>query len=163
MHPLPTAHETAHAQALLHYIDQSPSPWHAVDTTKTHLEAAGYLPLEERDLWKISPGARHYVIRGDSSIIAFRLGTLPPSEAGFRILGAHTDSPDFASNPTALFGKGVWSDWALKSTEVPFSRASRIGISHWQGASASRASGASSPDWSVLNPLCCGFQILRST
>ncbi|HAZ41183.1 MAG TPA: M18 family aminopeptidase, partial [Methylococcaceae bacterium] len=106
MHPLPTAHETAHAQALLHYIDQSPSPWHAVDTTKTHLEAAGYLPLAERDLWKISPGARHYVIRGDSSIIAFRQGTLPPSEAGFRILGAHTDSPGLRIKPHGHLREG---------------------------------------------------------
>lgn len=106
MHPLPTAHETAHAQALLHYIDQSPSPWHAVDTTKTHLEAAGYLPLAERDLWKISPGARHYVIRGDSSIIAFRSGTLPPSEAGFRILGAHTDSPGLRIKPHGHLREG---------------------------------------------------------
>jgi len=99
MHPHPTASETAHAQALLHYIDQSPSPWHAVETTRTHLERAGFRPLFERDRWDLTPGACRYVIRGDSSIIAFRLGGASPSEAGFRILGAHTDSPGLRIKP----------------------------------------------------------------
>ncbi len=106
MHPLPTAHETAHARALLDFIDQSPSPWHAVDTTRTHLEAAGFLPLQERDRWTIRPGDRHYVIRGDSSIIAFRHGTQPPAEAGYRILGAHTDSPGLRIKPQGHLREG---------------------------------------------------------
>jgi aspartyl aminopeptidase len=106
MHPLPTASETAHAQALLQYIDQSPSPWHAVESTRTHLEAAGFLQLHERDSWKIAPGACRYVIRGDSSIIAFRLGDRAPSEAGFRILGAHTDSPGLRIKPQGHLREG---------------------------------------------------------
>lgn len=106
MHPLPTAHETTHARALLDFIEQSPSPWHAVDTTKAHLEAAGFSPLQERDAWKIGPGDRHYVIRGDSSIIAFRRGLQPPSEAGYRILGAHTDSPGLRIKPQGHLREG---------------------------------------------------------
>lgn len=106
MHPLPSPLEKAHAQALLDFIEQSPSPWHAVDTTRTQLEAAGYLPLQERDVWTLRPGARHYVIRGDSSLIAFRLGLAPPSEAGFRILGAHTDSPGLRIKPQGHLREG---------------------------------------------------------
>lgn len=106
MHPNPTAQETAHARALLDYINQSPSPWHAVESTRSQLEAAGFLPLQESDRWKIAPGARHYVIRGGSSIIAFRLGHLPPSEAGYRILGAHTDSPGLRIKPQGHLREG---------------------------------------------------------
>ena len=106
MHPLPTASETAHAQALLQYIDQSPSPWHAVESTRIHLEAAGFLHLHERDSWKIAPGDCRYVIRGDSSIIAFRMGDRAPSEAGFRILGAHTDSPGLRIKPQGHLREG---------------------------------------------------------
>lgn len=106
MHPLPTASETAHAQALLQYIDQSPSPWHAVESTRIHLEASGFLHLHERDSWKIAPGDCRYVIRGDSSIIAFRMGDRAPSEAGFRILGAHTDSPGLRIKPQGHLREG---------------------------------------------------------
>ena len=106
MHPLPTASETAHAQALLQYIDQSPSPWHAVESTRIHLEASGFLHLHERDSWKIAPGDCRYVIRGDSSIIAFRMGDRAPSEAGFRILGAHTDSPGLRIKPRGHLREG---------------------------------------------------------
>lgn len=106
MHPLPTGSETAHALALLRYIDQSPSPWHAVETTRKALEGAGFVPLQERDPWKMTPGARHYVIRGDSSLIAFQLGGVPPSEAGFRILGAHTDSPGLRIKPQGHLREG---------------------------------------------------------
>lgn len=106
MLPLPTASETAHAQALLQYIEQSPSPWHAVETTRTHLDAAGFQQLHERDSWNMTPGALGYVIRGDSSIIAFRQGDLAPSEAGFRILGAHTDSPGLRIKPQGQLREG---------------------------------------------------------
>ena len=106
MQPLPTASETAHAQALLHYIDQSPSPWHAVETSRTYLEAAGFRSLCERDIWKITAGSKHYVIRGDSSIIAFRMGEMPPAEAGYRILGAHTDSPGLRIKPQSHLREG---------------------------------------------------------
>ena len=61
----------AHAQALLDFIDASPSPWHVVQTTEEHLQAAGYLRLEETERWQLAPGGRYYVVRGGSSIVAF--------------------------------------------------------------------------------------------
>jgi len=56
--------------------------------------------LAEADDWRLGPGDRRYVIR-DGSILAFELGTRPPAEAGFRIIGAHTDSPNFRIKPNA--------------------------------------------------------------
>jgi len=81
-------------QQLLTFLDCSPTPFHA---TKTMLELCvdqGYEVLQERDSWSLKPGGRYVVTRNQSSIIVF---TLPekanPVETGFRMAGAHTDSP----------------------------------------------------------------------
>ena len=95
----PTDSERTHAQELLQYIDDSPSPWHAVETTRRRLEAAGYTQLHEQDRWPHLEARGYYVIRGGSSLIAFRPGTIDPAESGFRILGAHTDSPGLRIKP----------------------------------------------------------------
>ncbi len=83
----------AQAQDLLHFIDVSPSPWHAVHTIEQRLLAQGFIPLQEAERWKLEAGGRYYVVRGGASIIAFKLGQKPLAETGFRMIGAHTDSP----------------------------------------------------------------------
>ena len=85
---------------LLTYIDQSPTPYHAVIETAGRLEAVGYSLLEEGDAWTLSPGDRRYVIRAGGSIAAFEVGSAAPAEAGFRVIGAHTDSPNLRIKPS---------------------------------------------------------------
>jgi aspartyl aminopeptidase len=87
------------AQDLLSFLDASPSPWHAAFTLSERLEEAGFQVLSERDNWELKPGGRYYVLRDDSSLIAFSLGQDPLPEAGFRIVGAHTDSPGLRLKP----------------------------------------------------------------
>ena len=94
-----TAEQRTHARNLLEFIDASPSPWHAGATLASRLEAAGFSPLDERDAWSLQAEGQHYVIRGASSLIAFRVGRSNPAAAGFRILGAHTDSPGLRLKP----------------------------------------------------------------
>jgi aspartyl aminopeptidase len=91
----------AQAHALLDFIDASPSPWHAVQTTEAQLETAGYARLEETERWQLAPGGRYYVVRGGSSIVAFVIGRQPLEQTGFRIVGAHTDSPGLRLKPKA--------------------------------------------------------------
>jgi aspartyl aminopeptidase len=86
-------------QDLLSFIDRSPTPYHAVAEGVARLEAAGFTRLSEAALWDHGPGARHYVVRGEGSLAAFQVGSAPPAEAGFRILGAHTDSPNLRLKP----------------------------------------------------------------
>jgi aspartyl aminopeptidase len=86
---------------LLTYIDRSPTPYHAVAETAARLEAAGFTRLEEADLWRHEPGARHYVVRAGGSIVAFEVGNASPAAAGFRLVGAHTDSPNLRLKPAA--------------------------------------------------------------
>ena len=74
---------------LLQFIDRSPTPYHAVATAVSLLEEAGYAPLEEAEIWSVSPGDRRYVVRAGG---ARGLRDREPTarEAGFRIAGAHT-------------------------------------------------------------------------
>ena len=90
--PSGTTVENSAARALLSYIDASPSPWHAVAITQAHLQAQRYQILHERETWKLKPGGRYLVVRDDASLIAFVVGS-DTLRCGFRIIGAHTDSP----------------------------------------------------------------------
>ena len=95
------------ALELIDFIDGSPSPWHAVASAETMLMARGYRRLDESERWKLEAGGRYYAVRG-ASMVAFVLGSLPLSESGFRIVGAHTDSPGLRLKPrAALAGDGM--------------------------------------------------------
>lgn len=95
-----------HAQDLLDFVDASPSPWHAADNLAKRFEAAGFQCLDEQQPWAIESGQSYYVIRDDSSLIAFRCGTDLPSQNGFRIIGAHTDSPGLRIKPNPETSSG---------------------------------------------------------
>lgn len=92
-----------HAQALLDFIDQSPSPWHAVDTVVNRLKAHGFKNLRENEPWQFKPAGKYFVVRDGGSIIAFVLGQAPVAESGLRIVGAHTDSPGLRLKPKAAY------------------------------------------------------------
>ena len=89
---------------LLDFIDASPTPWHAVAETVRRLEAAGFRRLEESEPFALGAGDKVYVVRGGSTVIAFEIGTEPPSQAGFRMVGAHTDSPNLRVKPKGEAG-----------------------------------------------------------
>ena len=103
-----TAQARTAAQELIDFIDASPSPWHAVASAEARLQTHGYTRLEEDARWQLAAGGRYYVVRGGASMIAFVPGSQPLAEAGFRIVGAHTDSPGFRVKPkAALAGDGL--------------------------------------------------------
>lgn len=84
------------ASALMDFIDASPSPFHACATAAERLEAAGFTRVDERDPWPDPPGS-HYLVRGGSLVAWSAAGQAP--EGGFRIVGAHTDSPNLRVRP----------------------------------------------------------------
>lgn len=90
-------------QHLLDFIDASPSPWHVVKTIETQLAAQtpAWQRLDETAKWTLQPGGRYYVVRDDSSIVLFIQGQKPLAETGFKIIGAHTDSPGLRIKPNA--------------------------------------------------------------
>ncbi len=84
---------------LLSFIDRSPTPYHAVAESIRRLQAAGYRALSEDEVWDLGPGDQRYLVRHEGSLIAFQIGEVSPANGGFRIVGAHTDSPNLRIKP----------------------------------------------------------------
>jgi aspartyl aminopeptidase len=112
------------ARNLMQYIDASPTPFHAVSQTAQRLEAAGFTRVDESAAWQLAPGARVYTTRNGSSVCAFVIGERPVHEAGFALVGAHTDSPNLRVKPVPdvraygyhqlaveVYGGVLWHTW----------------------------------------------------
>jgi len=95
----------AAARDLCAFVDASPTPFHAAREVASRLADVGFTELGERDAWALAPGDRRFVIRGGSTIIAFIAGAEHPARGGFRVLGAHTDSPNLRAKPNGDFSK----------------------------------------------------------
>ena len=85
---------------LLDFLDASPSCYHAVANVAAELERAGYVKLLESRKWELTAGGAYYVVRGDSSIIAFRIPVAEP--CGFMLAAAHSDSPTYKVREQAV-------------------------------------------------------------
>lgn len=94
------------AKDFLAFLDASPTPYHAVAETSRRLRDAGFSGLAEGDAWTLEPGGRYYVVRNQSAIVAFAVGEGDVSECGFRVVGAHTDSPSFKIKPGSCLVTG---------------------------------------------------------
>lgn len=86
-------------QHLLDFVDASPSPWHGIKSVEAQLAGFNFVKLDETLKWTLEPSGRYYVVRDDSSIIIFVLGQKPLVETGFKMIGAHTDSPGLRIKP----------------------------------------------------------------
>ncbi len=80
---------SATAAGLCEFVDASPSPFHVCVTVAGTLRAAGYTELAEADAW---PGPGKFFTVRSGSLVAWDSGGAPG--APFRIVGAHTDSPN---------------------------------------------------------------------
>ena len=80
---------SASAPGLCDFIDASPSPFHACATVARRLLDVGYTELSEADRWPGQPG-RYFTVRAGSLVAWNSDGP----DGAFRIVGAHTDSPN---------------------------------------------------------------------
>ncbi len=80
-------------QEMRNFLDSAHSVYHTVAAVEWELEAAGYQALNEGACWELMPGGKYYVIRGGSSVVAFRIPQKTP--AGFMISASHADRPSF--------------------------------------------------------------------
>ena len=101
-------------QDLLQFVNRSPTPFHAVAETVARLEAKGYRRLDEAEAWKVEVGDKVYVVRGGGSVAAFHMGTAPAREAGFHLVGAHTDSPNLRVKPNPELKKAGYGQLGVE-------------------------------------------------
>ena len=113
------------AEGLVAYLRTSPSPFHAVASSLSMLVEAGFTPLDERDAWPSEPG--RYVTTRGGSLVAWsteRVLTRPFDGSGggaddgdaggergavaFRVVGAHTDSPNLRIKPRPDHERAGW-------------------------------------------------------
>lgn len=87
-------------QDLMRFLDLATTPFHAVEQMAERLLGAGFHELHEAERWQPEAGAGYFVRRNGSSIIAWRQ---PEQDAavsqGWRLVGAHTDSPCLKVKP----------------------------------------------------------------
>jgi aspartyl aminopeptidase len=88
------------AEDLVQFVADGVTPYHVVAAMAKRLEDAGFTALDEADAWSLSSGDQRYIVRDGGSLIAVRVGTRSPVDAGLRMVGAHTDSPTLKVRPT---------------------------------------------------------------
>ena len=88
-------------EGLFHYLDASPTPFHAVSEAQKQLVAAGFEELKEANVWSLTVGKNYYIKRNDSSLIAFRYANNSWAEKSARFFGSHCDSPCLRVKPNA--------------------------------------------------------------
>ena len=91
--------KTVFNQDLLAYLQASPTPFHATSNLAERLLSAGFTELDERQAWSLKPNGKYFVTRQQSAIIAFTTGDGDFARQGFRMVGAHTDSPCLKLKP----------------------------------------------------------------
>lgn len=144
--------EIKFAQELIDFIYESPTSFHAVHSVEKILINCGFNKLMEEDRWDIKKGGKYYVVKNSSALIAFVAGTGNVSENGFKIIGAHTDSPTFRIKPnpemiaessylklnTEVYGGPILNTWL----DRPLSIAGRVAL---------RGKGPLSPKTRLIN------------
>lgn len=130
--------ERKQAQDLLDFIYSSPTAFHAVETVKSILDENGFTEIKESEKWNLKSQGKYYVIKNDSSLVAFVVGSENIEEAGLRLIGAHTDAPGFRIKPnpqmisegkyiklnTEMYGGPIISTWY----DRPLSLAGKVAI-----------------------------------
>lgn len=94
------------AAGLCAFVDASPSPFHACAEAGRRLEAAGFSRIAESEAFPTEPG-RHYLIRG-GALIAWSTETAGSPATPFRVVGAHTDSPNLRIKPQPDLARAGW-------------------------------------------------------
>lgn len=109
------------------FLNNSPTPYHAVRSSRAMLESAGFVGIAETEDWtkKIGNGGKYYLTRNGSAIVAFAVGGQWEPSKPISIVAAHSDSPCFHIKPRSRrpnsenylqfgvspYGGGQWQSW----------------------------------------------------
>ena len=123
------------AREVIEFIDESPSTYHVVKNCSDILEENGFEKVMPREKWELKKGGKYFLKKSSSTIIAITIGKNFDVRKGFKIFGAHTDSPCFRIKPnpemvtenmvrlnTEVYGGPILSTWF----DRPLSIAGRV-------------------------------------
>lgn len=117
---------------LLDFINKGKTAFQSAYEIKTILDKEGYVEIKEEDNWSLKKGGKYYVIKNNSAVIAFEIGSGEIEKDGFRLIGAHTDSPGFRIKPnpemlieghylkvnTEVYGGPILSTWFDRTLSI---------------------------------------------
>ncbi|MEV5316637.1 M18 family aminopeptidase [Streptomyces sp. NPDC052687] len=109
---VPHPFDRGHTDDLMSFLAASPSPYHAVANTAERLEKAGFRQVAETDAWDGTSGGK-YVLRG-GAIVAWYVPEDAAPHTPYRIVGAHTDSPNLRVKPLPDTGGHGWRQIAVE-------------------------------------------------
>ena len=123
------------AREVVEFIDESPRSYHVVKNCSDILDENGFERIMPREKWELKKGGKYFFKKSSSTIIAFTVGENFDARKGFKIFGAHTDSPCFRIKPnpemvtenivrlnTEVYGGPILSTWF----DRPLSIAGRV-------------------------------------
>lgn len=84
---------------LIDFIAAAPTAFHAVSSARDLLNKSGFQQLNEREAWQELPAGKYFVLRNQSSLIAF---TWQEGAQSIEMVGAHTDSPGLRVKPNPV-------------------------------------------------------------
>ena len=103
-----TDRQKQEAIALLDYINRSPDIFFAVANAAEHLKNHGFAELDMQKRWGLLPGHRYFVRKNGRALVAFETGSGVLERDGFRIVGAHGDSPGMKIKPLHIMQSGPY-------------------------------------------------------
>ncbi|MGM9971660.1 MAG: M18 family aminopeptidase [Anaeroplasmataceae bacterium] len=119
---------------LFDFINNSPSSYNCAENIKELLQKNGFIELFETEEYKLENNKKYFVVRNNSSVIAFKV----PSNiynTPIKMIASHTDSPSLKIKPnftieaynyntlnTEVYGGPIYSSWF----DRPLSIAGRI-------------------------------------
>jgi len=110
------------------FLDNSPTPWHAVKEMGNRLALHDFIPLKESEPWQLEKGKKYFVSRNG----AFLSFALPSKELDkCLILASHTDSPGLKIKPSPesikegiemlsaeVYGSPILSSWMNRDLAI---------------------------------------------
>jgi aspartyl aminopeptidase len=124
------------------YLEDAPTPHHAVSVAADRLLDAGFVELDPAGAWEAEAAAGQAFVRRDGALVAWGVGDGTP-HAPLRLVGAHTDSPGLRLRPhpdrtsvgwrslgVEVYGGALWNSWLDRDLRL----AGRLAVRSGAGA-----------------------------
>ncbi|MBQ9037219.1 MAG: M18 family aminopeptidase [Erysipelotrichaceae bacterium] len=118
------------ADKMIEFLNKCHSVFHATALMEEELREAGFLKLHENENWKLESNRYYYVMRNDTSIIAFKIPEILQVKS-VNIAASHSDSPCLKVKPVAalndphygklnveVYGGAIMSTWVDRPLSI---------------------------------------------